>query len=349
MSFFSSISQNNVMPLNCDEGNPAVPQALSLWNAQDWRGLKSLYRSLPAADRTHMIIRMGWALAFHEISNPYDYEPEIKVIIAGITHIWAWKARGFGYGHEIEKQDWEKCDYLAEQAYLILKEAEKDLSKDSALYAIMLYNEHLLAGFRYDKRAKDEGGKPSGYIDDVVNHAVDQLETCTEQNILAAHAHILFDSPKWHGDLNRMYNTTHYHISKRPSAYWLGLHAMAYFEEWYWYVAFEEDAQKAKEYKNMLDTLPFIGEIHKLNDAYWNERSQQSTNAPFAEKIFAYNYFSILLTQLCQEKLAKPHLEEMGKTVTFIPWCRVYAEDEIYKNINKFRAKTGLKKIEFKD
>lgn len=332
------------------EGNADVLPALNHWKTKNWPALIELYNKLPSADRTHLIIRMGWFAPIEDIPDYQNLEPEIKVYLAGISHAWAWRARGFGYGEDVQEEDWDKCHFLSAKAYEILKNAEKDLPKDSNLFALMLYNEHLLAGARYAE-AEDlsqEGQTPSTYIDDVVNYAAKQLKQCTEDNILAAHAHILFDSPKWYGDTQRLFGTTHYYLDDRPSPYWIGLHAMAYFEEWYWYVAFEEDKNKARKYKDSLDTLPFIDEVMKLDSAYWQNREGFSGQRPAAESRFAQNYFSAFLTQICQEKLAKPHLEEMGSTVSFIPWCRVYGEGDIYNQINKARRKAGLNKVEFK-
>lgn len=311
-------------PWDPAEGNPHVRPALQLLEAQDWRAMSDLYRSLGPSDRTHMIRGLG-ALSILDRDLPMESDdPAIGSIIGGIRVEWAWRHRGGSRANEVSARAFDGMRRCLLAADPMLEAAGEAAQEDTAIIASHIRCEMGLGG-NY------------GMLTKLTN----RLSRSREGNVFAAFAHLNFVTPKWHGSVEQMWVTANAYASKPRNAAWITLAARAHIEEWLYSYVFGGDQDLRFAYAEKLADPGFRDFMGAIDRQFWETLE---TGGPMSgsETIFAHNNMAGALVMVDAIDLSRRHFDSMGPYIADQPLGYFSTAENMMESLNHWRRRASL-------
>jgi len=285
------------------EGQPEVPKAVELFNAQDWASLSRLYLQLGPSDRYHLLESLSEVLRTAPPETPADADSALLTVFGGLLMFHGLRIQGSGPAGAVVRKNAPRMMENLQAAARLLRESASRNPHDSTTLALQIRLEH----FTTNDAAQ-------------INNLVGRIQATDEANIYAASNHLLANAPKWTGSAASMWKVANEWANAGPNAAWLAIPARAHIEEWHYAMAF--CAPGSAERAGMIDLMQdenFIRHIARLDDMFWAALPRSAPSG--SETSFAHNHLAFLLHPFKVGDRARAHLERIGPHIGRYPWA----------------------------
>ena len=304
------------------EGHPDTALGMEHVLKGKWAALTSLYWHQPPSDRYHFVQGIGELAKHGSVTWPEDADSAVLTIQAGVCLAQFSTAIEDLITRRAPKSSATGIPPILAEAKRLLVESARRNPHDSANLALQL-------------RADMYSGKDRATF----NNLLGRIDATGEANIYAALNHVMFVSPRAHGSTEEMWQAANGYASNPHNAAWLAIAAFAHIEEWHFSMSFDPALRQA--YISRLQDPGFTDHIRSMNRLFWNRATENEMSR--AESTFAHNNFAFLMQMVRADDALAPHLEEMGRSITALPWC--YLPDGALKPtrlVSELRRKAGL-------
>ena len=325
MGWFGRKQKIEVDPLL---GHPLIRRGLAAFKQRDWLTLRELYDAQSPSDAYTFVGMLGLLTELDEHMVELGESATALILQAGIRMGWASRHRG------------PSVASMVTESGVIGMVSNSISAYDQLLQAAQLRPEcSVIAAFRLAALIYLDGDREE------LAYAQDQFSASTAPRCwFYGYNHVTFETPKWHGSMDDMWQTAHIYADRPDNAAWIALLAKAHIEEWLYTVSMDDDKEAKKAYSDKRYSQAFRDELVALDTRFWDHYGDVAMS--HIEAVQAHNLMAFMHWRLGSKAQIGRHLDKIGTAMTEMPWGYLVREGQAAKMLARLRKQAGLGALE---